>query len=127
MPYIRYRHWDTDGLNARKAIIANHEYVFLDADEGTALITNQRHAELLLRHESGNYEVAWDRYGVVFDAQGMELQEQERNVPVAAMGAVVGDQMGAAVGGRIGQEISRPPTVDQEDATRKPERPKRRS
>ena len=44
MPYIRYRHWDTDGLNARKAIIANHEYVFLDADEGTALITNQRHA-----------------------------------------------------------------------------------
>jgi len=73
MPWLRFKYWESDGLPVRKATVNNHDYIFDDAREGIALIASKRDADGLLKHPSGNYEVAWDQYGIQFDEAGMEL------------------------------------------------------
>lgn len=73
MPWIKYRWWDVDGLPARKAIVANHEYDFMDTDMGICFVKLKKDAEYLIRHESNNYAVAWEKYGVEFDEFGVEI------------------------------------------------------
>lgn len=75
MPYVRYKDWAADGVVAKKALVGTHDYTFFDAQEGVCLIPNQRDVAFLLRLPSNLYEVAWERHGVRFDAEGQEIQE----------------------------------------------------
>ena len=72
---IRYRWWDTDGVSAHKAIRGATEYVFLDSEHGLCDVRDRVGIEYLLAR-SANYELAYDRYGVTFDAQGREVELQ---------------------------------------------------
>jgi len=74
MPWIRYKHWATDGRPAWKAIVPpNHEWVFLKVDEGVCHVPYLKDCDYLLRHDSKNYELCWEKYGVLFDADGKEV------------------------------------------------------
>lgn len=72
MPWLRVRDWDRDGVPARKAVVGTREYPFLDSEGGVCFIPTKQDAEYLLRHENHAYELAWERHGIVFDAQGRD-------------------------------------------------------
>ena len=109
MPLLRYRYWDSDGLTAKKAIVGNREYSFFDADHGVCFIPSKKDADWLLRN-SINYEVAWDRYGVTFDAKGNEV------VPVTAAAAAT---EAIAVSHRLPASVVDAPVVSKRGRPRK--------
>lgn len=80
---IRYKWWDADGVSAHKAIRGGTEYVFLDSDEGVCDARDRAGIEFLLARPA-NYELAYDRYGVMFGADGKEVEVAVGTPPVDA-------------------------------------------
>ena len=110
--WIRYKWWDTDGVSAHKAIRGASEYVFLDSESWICYVRDRVGIEYLLERKA-NYELAYERYGVTFDAQGQQVEQ-----PTSGPGVtIVGGPMGAAVG--------TVPTFKEALSKRKPGRPRR--
>ena len=70
---LRYRHWNVDGVSAHKAIRGAAEYVFLDSDHGVCDVRDREGIEYLLERKA-NYEVAFEKYNIFFDAQGQQVE-----------------------------------------------------
>jgi len=71
--WIRYKHAMVDGVPAHKAIRGASEYVFLDTEDGVCEVRDRAGIEYLLARPA-NYEIAFEKYGIVFDVTGKEVE-----------------------------------------------------
>ena len=71
--FIRYKHWEVDGLETHTKQLGLSQLVFEDANQGVLDVRKQAEIEALLREPSQRYQLAYDMYGVSFDAQGVEI------------------------------------------------------
>ena len=83
---LRFRPWAVDGLDSHTKQVGLTQLVFEDAQQGVLDVRRQSEIEALLRDPSQRYELAYDRYGVVFDAQGVEVTP----IPCVPAGSVGG-------------------------------------
>ena len=81
---VRYKQWFEDSLNAHTVSYGLGQLVFLDADEGVLDVRDKASLEFLIRHPSKQYELAYDRYGVFFDAEGQQLDPADP-VPASSL------------------------------------------
>ena len=78
MPFLRYKRWQyLTPLAPAVAICASHRrYVCTGADQGVVEVPYAADAAELLDptgDRRSQWEVAWERYGVTFDATGREV------------------------------------------------------
>ena len=76
---IRFKHWDTDGVPAHKAIRGAVEYLFLDSAKGLCDVRDREGIAYLLAR-SANYELAYEVFGIAFDADGHQVTPQTTGV-----------------------------------------------
>ena len=70
---VRYKSWNTDGLNVHVVSFGLKQVNFLDEDQGVVDVRDKATLEFLLRHPSHLYELDWAHYGVGWDAQDQEI------------------------------------------------------
>jgi len=85
---IRYRHWATDGLPVHTKQLGLSRLIFDDAQQGILDVRSKTHIDALLRDTSHAYEIAYEVYGVFFDAQGQEITLDEPLVTVSESFAI---------------------------------------
>ncbi len=74
---IRYKLWGkTAQPMVHKVFHRAKNWLFSDADKGVCDVTDRQTIEFLLSH-SARYAVAYEEYGVIFDAKDQEVQVEE--------------------------------------------------
>ena len=78
MPWIKFKRWSyLTPLAPHVAVCGSGQRYLWNGDQGGAtLVDRKADVEELLNPPGGqpsDYEVAWERYGVTFDARGQEM------------------------------------------------------
>lgn len=92
MPWIRFKRWSY--LNPLAPHVAactsGNRYLWKGDADGATLVEQQKDVDELLNpmgDRQSDYEVAWERYGVTFDARGKEVAVTgEANFTIAGTG-----------------------------------------
>ena len=108
MPWLRHRRWKyATALSPVVTVCASRRvYRCTGADGGVVEVPYRTDVDELLSppgDQEAVWEVAWDRYGVAFDAQGKEGSP----APPIPCEPTSGGPIGAAVGGPTGMTIGR--------------------
>ena len=94
MPWLRFKRWNylTPLAPAVSVCGSGRRYVCTGAAQGVVPVPYRADVEELL-HPSGDVEsswdVAWDRYGVAFDAKGCEMPASVPSTGSASVGTWV--------------------------------------
>ena len=70
--YIKYKWWKSMVQEVRKAFVRNRDFEFTRTNEGICDVKNRECIEQILR--SPDYAIAYEKYGISFDADGNEIQ-----------------------------------------------------
>ena|SRR3990167_8188880 len=86
MPWIRFERWNyLNALSPHVAIGKNgRRYLWDGSGDGSTFVPNRDDAASLLSPANGKrspYAVAWERYGVKFDAAGNEIPVEPHVCP----------------------------------------------
>ena len=83
--WIRFKRWNyLTPLAPHVAICTGRRYVWKGDNEGAVNVEYKQDVEELLNpvgDQQSSYEVAFEKYGITFDAQGKEIESNKESVP----------------------------------------------
>lgn len=93
MPFLRFKRWQYLRPLAPHvaACTSGNRYLWKGDNQGATLVEQQKDVDELLNpmgDRQSDYEVAWERYGVTFDARGKEVPSSGIHSVPAAAGAI---------------------------------------